>query len=175
MQSGTAQPQLLSYVIGGGILLLVMALRFRSVGRHRRLRLERLWIAPALIAAIVVLTFVGAPPSPLTLAICLVALLIGGALGWQRGRMMEIHVDPETHELNQVTSAAAMLFLLAIIAMRFGSRALIEADVLPVHLDPRAVTDVLLSFALGLLGTSRLEMFLRARRMLAAARSGARG
>ncbi len=172
MQPGAAQPQTISYLIGGAVLLLVLALRFRSVGRHRRLRLERLWIAPALIAAIAVLILVGAPPSPLTLALSLAALLIGSAVGWQRGRMMQIHVDPETHELNQVMSPAALLFLLAIIAVRFGARALIDAEVLPVHLDPRAVTDILLSFALGLIGTTRLEMFLRARRLLAASRAG---
>lgn len=175
MQPGAAQPQLISYAIGGAILLLVMALRFRSVGRHRRLRLERLWIAPAAIAAIVALTLLNAPPSMLTLALCVVALAIGGVIGWQRGRLMQIHIDPETHELNQVMSAAAMLFLLAIIAVRFGARVLIEADVLPVHLDPRAVTDVLLSFAFGLIGTTRLEMFLRARRLLAASRADAAG
>jgi hypothetical protein len=45
--------------------------------------------------------------------------------------------------------------------------------VLPVHADPRAMTDVLLSFAVGLIGVARLEMFLRARRLLAEARAGA--
>jgi hypothetical protein len=120
MQGNPAQPQLISYVIGGAVLLLVLALRFRSVGRRRRMRLEWMWIFPAILLALAALTFVSAPPSPMTEGVSALALLIGGALGWQRGRMMQIHVDPETHELNQVASLGAMLFLVAIIAIRFA-------------------------------------------------------
>jgi hypothetical protein len=172
MQLGSPQPQTISYLIGGAMLLLVMVLRFRNVGRHRKLRLETLWIVPAILGGLAVMTFATALPSPLTLGLSLVALAIGSAVGWQRGRLMEIHVDPETHELNQRASLAGMLFLVAIIAVRFGGRMLIESGVLPVHADPRAVTDVLLSFAVGLIGVARLEMFLRARRLLAEARAG---
>src|SRR5262245_17028755 len=119
MQPDPAQPQLMSYAIGGAILLLVMVLRFRNVGRHRRLRLETLWIVPAIIAVLAVTAFTAAPPSPITFGLSLAALLLGAAVGWQRGRLMEIHVDPETHELNQRASLAGMLFLVAIIAVRF--------------------------------------------------------
>jgi hypothetical protein len=170
MQGNPAQPQLISYVIGGGVLLLVLALRFRNVGRQRRLKLEWLWVVPASLAALTVLTFVTAPPSPMTVGICALALLIGGALGWQRGRMMQIHVDPETHQLNQVASLGAMLFLVAIIAVRFGARAVIDAGIVPVHADPMAISDVLLSFAVGMFGVMRVEMFMRGKRLLAAAR-----
>jgi hypothetical protein len=64
-----------------------------------------------------------------------------------------------------------MLFLVAIIAVRFGARALVESGVLPVHTNPMAISDVLLSFALGMFGVARVEMFLRARRLLASVRA----
>jgi len=173
MQGSATAPQIISYFVGGAILLIVMTMRFRSVGRQRRLKLERLWVVPAILATLMILAFVGAPPSPLTLGLCGVVLLIGAGIGWQRGRMMQIHVDPQTHELSQTTSLAAMLFLLAIIAFRFGAGALMQSGVLPVHVNPVAMSDVLLSFALGMFGVTRLEMFLRARRMLAGARAKA--
>jgi len=170
MQGDPAQPQLISYLIGGAVLLVVLALRFRSVGRRRRLRLEYLWVIPVILAALTVLTFVTAPPSPTTIGLCVLALLVGGALGWQRGRMMQIHIDPETHELNQVAPLGAMLFLVAIIGIRFGARALIDAGIVPVHANPMAISDVLLSFAVGMFGVMRVEMFMRGKRLLASAR-----
>jgi len=170
MQGNPAQPQLISYAIGGAALLVVLALRFRSVGRQRRLRLEYLWIVPAILAALAMLTFVSAPPSPMTTGLCALAFAVGGALGWQRGKMMQIQIDPETHQLNQVAGLGAMLFLVAIIAIRFGARALIEAGIVPVHANPMAISDVLLSFAVGMFGVMRVEMFMRGKRLLAAAR-----
>jgi hypothetical protein len=38
------------------------------------------------------------------------------------------------------------------------------------HLTPQTITDLLVAFALGLLGVQRLEMYLRARRLIEAAR-----
>jgi hypothetical protein len=172
MHASPAQPQTISYIIGGAMLLLVLVLRFRSVGRQRRLRLELMWILPAFLVAVAGLVFITAPPSPTTLGLCALTLLMGAALGWQRGRMMQISVNPETHELNQVSSLAAMLFLVAIIAMRFGARALIDSGILPVQANPMAVSDVLISFAVGMFGVMRVEMFLRARRLLAEVRAG---
>ena len=164
--------QWISYAITAGIIVLVLALRMRRVGQRRPLKLERLWIVPALFLFLTAMTFLQAPPTPPILAVCAIALAIGGALGWQRGRMMEIHVDPETHELGQVQSWAAMGFFLVIFGVRFGAKALIESGVLPVHINPLAVTDVLITFALGMFSVMRIEMFLRARRLLEAARAG---
>ncbi len=162
-----------SYAITAAVILLVMALRLRNVGRHRRVRLEWLWVVPAIFVVLMGATFADTHPSPITLGLCGVALAAGAAIGWQRGRMMHIHVDPETHELNQVTSPAAMVFIVVILLIRFGTRGLVESGVLPVHVDPTAISDVLLSFAVGMFAVARLEMFLRARRLLAEAR-GAR-
>ena len=173
MQVHQVQPQQwIGYAVSAAIIVLVLALRMRRVGQRRPLKLERLWIVPALLLVVTTLTFLQAPPSPLVLAICAVSLAIGGALGWQRGRMMAIHVDPETHDLRQVQSWAAMGFFLVIFGVRFGAKALIESGALPVHINPFAVTDVLITFALGMFSVMRIEMFLRARRLLDAARSG---
>jgi hypothetical protein len=46
-----------------------------------------------------------------------------------------------------------------------------EAGMIPGHLNPMALTDILLAFALGLFATQRLEMYLRARRLLDEARA----
>ncbi|MFZ5747245.1 MAG: CcdC protein domain-containing protein [Pseudomonadota bacterium] len=153
------------------VVATVVVLRMRRMGRMRRLRIEWLWIVPALYSAAAVAMFVAAPPSPVGWALSIAGLALGAVLGWQRGRMMHIHVDPETHEINQRASPAAMLFLLALVAVRFVARSVGGAEIEAMHLNPLILTDVLIAMAWGLLSVSRLEMYLRARRMLDEARA----
>src|ERR1700749_1831653 len=121
MQVHTVQPnQWMQYGITALVIVAVMALRLRNVGRTRRLRLETLWIVPALYLVIAVAALVAMPPIGLTWLYIALAFAAGCALGWQRGRMMHITVDPETHALNQRMSPAAMIFLVALIVVRTG-------------------------------------------------------
>ena len=156
-----------TYAITAIVVVAVMAFRWRRMGRQHPLRLERLWVLPAVYGAAVAIVVAQMPPTGRTWAWCGVALLLGAALGWQRGRMMRIAVDPRTHALSQTSSPAAMLFILAIVLVRQGARGASGW----AHLDPAALTDMLMAFALGLFTAQRLEMFLRARRLLAAARA----
>jgi hypothetical protein len=160
----------LSYAIPALVLLVVLALRWRRMSRNRPLKVERLWIVPALYLAVAAFAFWRQPPAGLAWIWCLAALAVGGALGWQRGRLMRISVDPQTHEVSQRASPAAFLFLLALIAVRSLAR---NAEALggpALHVDVMTLTDVLIAFALGLLTLQRVEMWLRARRLLAQAR-----
>lgn len=158
---------LITYAITGIVIAIVFAVRWRRMRRETLLRLERLWMLPAFYAALVAFVLAERPPSGAGWFYCAVALAIGAALGWQRGRMMTIRVDPDSHALRQTSSPAAMLFILAIVAVRQGARA---GGAGWLHLDALAMTDMLMSLALGLFAAQRLEMFLRARRMLATAR-----
>ncbi len=161
------QNSYISYAITFGIIALVMALRWRRMSKPQPLKLERLWIFPALYLVITVTMFAVHPPSPIGWLFALAALGAGAALGWQRGKLMTITVDPETHALNQRGSPAAMLLLVFIVLARTGARQLAVSGSL--HIDPLAVTDVLIALALGLFATTRLELYLRAKRLLAAA------
>jgi hypothetical protein len=153
------------------IIVVVLALRMRRLTRERPLKIERLWIVPALYVVIAGITFWNLPPSPTTLAVAVAALLAGAALGWQRGRMMHIKVDPETHEISQRGSLAAMAFIIALVLIRSLVRNADSLGLPGVHFDVMAMTDVLIAFALGMLTMQRVEMFLRGRRLLAEARA----
>ena len=172
MPPDAAHPnQWIGYVVGIAVLAFVLALRARRLSVARPLKLERLWIFPALYGVMAAVMLVEFPPSGLQWALCGAALAIGGALGWQRGRMMRIEVDPETHALNQRASPGALLFIVLIIAVRGGARGLAEQGSGAFHLSTLVLTDLLVVMALGLFAAQRLEMYLRARRLLDAARA----
>jgi membrane protein CcdC involved in cytochrome C biogenesis len=156
-----------SYAITIGIIVIVMALRLRRAGQMRPLKLGSLWVVPVLYLAVAAIMFAQLPPTGWVAIACGVALLIGAAVGWQRGKMMHIHVDPETHALNQKASPAAMLFLVALIVVRMLARGMMGAQ---GGVSPAMLTDPLIAFALGMFTLQRVEMYLRARRLLDEAR-----
>lgn len=169
MQAQPVHQTWISYAITIAIILVVMALRMRRMGQMRPLKLERLWVVPVLYLAVAAMMAFQLPPTGWVGIASLVALLAGSALGWQRGKMMHIHVDPETHDLNQKASPAAMLFLVALIAVRALGRGFLDSE----GVSPAMVTDPLIAFALGMFSMTRLEMYLRGKRLLEEARGRA--
>jgi len=167
MQAHPVQPSLLSYAIPAVIFVGALALRMRRMGQMRPLKLETLWVVPALYLAIAATMFWTLPPKGWVVIATVAGLAIGAAVGWQRGKMMEIHVDPQTHALNQKASPAAMLFLIALIVVRAGARTFFGQT---GGVSPAMLTDPLIAFALGMFSLTRLEMYLRAKRMLEEAR-----
>ena len=166
MQAHSPQQTWISYAITIVIVGVVFALRMRRMGQMRPLKLETLWIVPAVYFVVAVLMFWQLPPRGWVGVTSAVGLVIGAAIGWQRGKMMHIHVDPETHALNQKASPAAMLFLLALIVVRSFGRGLLGSE----GVSPAMLTDPLIAFALGMFTLTRVEMYLRGKRLLEEAR-----
>ena len=155
------------YAITGAIILAVFAFRARGVAKLRPLNPQMLWVVPAIYAVIVIANFVLRPPRATGWAISIAALLIGAALGWQRGRFTRIHVDPETHTVQQSTSIASLALIAVLVAMKQAA----NAGGSVAHLDMATITDALLAFALGTFAAMRIEMYLRASRLLASVRA----
>jgi hypothetical protein len=166
-----SNPDLYRYIFTALIIGIVLALRLRRVGQMRKMRLETLWIVPAIFFAIAGIMFFEAPPHGLGWLWCAIALAAGAAIGWQRGRFVEIHVDPDTHELNQKASAGAIIFIVVLMGVRYGLRYVMEMGEARWHLNALLISGIFISLALGMLSSFRLEMYLRARRLLAAARA----
>jgi hypothetical protein len=159
-------PGMMQYLIPLVIAAVVLTLRARRMSQLRPLKIERLWIVPAIYLAMVGFLFAKGPPSPIGWMICLATLLLGGAIGWQRGKMMEIHVDPDTHAINQRGSMAAIIFIFVLFVVKFAAQTGTQA----LHVNVAVLTDALAALALGLFTMTRVEMYLRAKRMLDAVR-----
>ncbi|WP_066719639.1 CcdC protein domain-containing protein [Sphingomonas pituitosa] len=162
-------PHLIRYGITALVVGLILALRIRRMSRARPLTLERLWIVPSLYALLVASLFVQARPSLGGWTLCAAALAIGAGLGWQRGKLMHLSVDPATHQLNQKASIGGLLFIVVLIAIKLVG----QAEGSALHLNVLLLTQAFGTMALGLFSSMRVEMYLRGKRLLEQARAAA--
>ena len=167
MQPGNSP---LSYLIPIGIAAAVILLRN---SRPRRLRVETLWIFPAVYLVLLGGSLAAAPP-PVTvesIALLVLAFALGAAIGWQRGRLTKIDIHPETHELTSRQSAIGLVFIVAILAVRYGARGLLAANAGALHIPVAAALDAFFALAIAMLSVQRLELWLRASKILAEAKA----
>jgi hypothetical protein len=167
MHAQVVQPTgIAQYLIPIAVFAVIFAFRARRMSQLRPLKLEQLWIVPAIYLVVVIASFVATPPTPLGWVAALAGLVAGAGLGWWRGKTVAIHVDPATHRLHQKTSPLGLLILLVLVGAKVVARSGGQA----AHLDVASLTDALLGLALGTFTAMRVEMLLRGRRLLAGAR-----
>ena len=161
--------QIWATVIGLGVALTIVFLRNR---KPRKLRIELLWIRPILFSLIIAAAIWSskAPIGAISVALFFGAVVVGAALGWQRGRFMTIDVDPETHAITAQASPIGMIFIVGILGLRMALRGLAFESRPALGLPAGAVTDALVLLVGGMVVTQSLEMWLRARRLLDEAR-----
>ena len=163
-------PRLIGYVVTAVVVGLVLIMRLQRMRRVQPLRVKQLWVAPLLIVGVAVLILIQAPPAPGDWPWLVLGLAVGGGLGWVRGKMMSITVEPQTQRLMVKASPTALIFLLVLMAGRIGLRAALASVSASWHISVGLVTDGFILFAVALIAVQRLEMGLRARRLLADAR-----
>lgn len=158
-------------LITGGVVALILLLRVSRMTKARPLQIERLWVVPVIFAALTAVTFVQTPPSlsdaPWLVGIAAIAAIVG----WYRGKMMRITVDPQTHALSQAASPVASLFLIAVLALRYGLRYVLGEEASAWGISLNLIADAPLVFIVVMFALQRVEMFIRASNLLAEARA----
>lgn len=146
---------------------LVLAWRLRRQQRERPLGTRFLWLAPALYLLVIAYVLSRHPPGKNGVLALAAGFLAGGAIGWLRGRLFVLRFDNDSGAILLRRSRWAVTLLVTLVALRFLANLWIG----PVR-DGSAmlVTDAMLGLVLGLIAVTRLEIALRARAMLAAAR-----
>jgi uncharacterized membrane protein len=161
---------LASYLVPLGVVALVVILRN---SRPRRLKIDRLWLWPVIYLVMMVFALYAAPP-PITvvsIAILVVAALVGAAIGWQRARFIQVHIHPETQDITSRASPIGIIFIFAILLVRYAGRDFLASNAASLHLPVIAITDGFLVLAVAMLSVQRLELWMRASRMLAQAKA----
>ena len=170
-----AQQQLLQFLIPILIVVPLLYFRMRKMAKPQPLKLNRLWIRPALLLTVTLLVLL-APQSPhqpphVLMPLDWVWLVLAGALGaaagWQWGRTMAIEVHPENGTLMVRGSQAAILVLGVLILLRMGLRMGLTAEARAGHFSMFLVSDLSIIFAAMLFTLRSVEMYLRARRVMA--------
>jgi hypothetical protein len=160
----------MSILIGLAIAVPILLLRN---ARPRKLRLELLWVRPGLLLLAGLSSFLRTPPpvDPLSIAIMTAGFALGGALGWQRGRLMRIEVDPETHQMTLRASPGAMVFILVLMVLRMSASGTVLQTLGPSHVPATVIVDALILFSLGMFLVQSVEIGIRGRRLLAKAQA----
>jgi hypothetical protein len=167
VQAHPIQQTWISYAIPIGIIVVVMALRLRSMGRERPLNVGTLWVIPAIYLAIIASMLFALPPTAGGWALVVAGSAAGAVLGWHRGKLIRIERNAQTGKLMQRASPLAMLLLVALIVLKLGAR-MMFGDTAAAQPGSSAMllTDAFVGFALGLLSATRLELYLRARSII---------
>ena len=163
------------------IVLPILYFRMRRMAKAQPLKLGRLWIRPSLIVAATVLVLVLPQPGQHVVRHLAVqdwlwlglAAGVGGVAGWHWGRTMAIEVHPEDGTLMVKGGQAAMLVLVVLILFRLGLRTGLAVEGKALHLDVLLISDASIVFTALLFTVRSVEMYIRARRVMAAAPTSA--
>ncbi|MBD3729687.1 MAG: DUF1453 family protein [Sphingomonadales bacterium] len=158
----------LPIAIGAAVAMVVLYFRSRRLVTPRPLTPGRLWIVPVLMAAIFASTLYQHPPAGLDWVWLVLVLVVGGVLGWHRGKLIRIWRDPESGQVMAQGSILAVIFLVALVLIRFALRAGLAYEGAAV--DAALFGNLFIAFAVGLFGVQRAEMALRAKRLEDSAR-----
>ncbi len=158
------------------ILLPILYWRMRKLARPQPLKLKLLWIRPVILVVVGALVVWWPRPgltrvfTPLEWALLALAIALGAVAGWYFARTMKIEVHPEDGTLMVQGGQAAVLIMLALILGRSSLNAGLRLGGDSWHLDVLLITDALILFTAALFTSRSIEMYLRARRVMDAAR-----
>lgn len=160
-------PQTMGPLIGIGVALIIILLRNR---RKRTLRPHLLWVTPLLVTAAIGFGLWANTQhphfGPLAWIAFIAALALGCLAGWQRGKTITIEKEPDG-SLKAQASPLGLILVVGLFAARAGLREVMEANAAAWHLDAVVVTDAFMLFAVGMIVTQRIALYIRARRILA--------
>jgi membrane protein CcdC involved in cytochrome C biogenesis len=165
-------PQQYGPLIGVAVALVLIVLRNQ---RPRTLKPQWMWVAPLLVVTAIGFGIWGmshAPGMPHTpfgvsgWVILAVGLALGSLAGWWRGKTVTIEKEPDGSLKAQASPIGIVLVVLLLVS-RQAIRPWLEAHAAGWHVNALAIQDAFLLFAVGLVVLQRVEMYLRARRVLA--------
>jgi hypothetical protein len=174
MPFDTASPtQTFAPMVMVAVVLLVLVLRNR---RPRPLRVELLWVRPILLLALFGFGALREPIAltPLNLTVLIGGAVIGAAVGWQRGRFMRIEVHPDTHAVTSRASVVGIVFIAGVLLLRVLAVTVMREQAARSPVSPIVVSDALIGLVIAMFVTQGLEMWSRARRLLAEAQAAGR-
>jgi len=161
--------------------IIVLALVARRLIRNapRKVKPWRVFVPPAIIAALVTLTFATMPmPAPIWTAGFVAALAAGGLVGFLMTHHQEFTIDRDTGEITVRATPIGLILVGAFFVIRYGAKYVVSggdpyaAQNFQPNVHPSASliawTDVGLMFSVGLVFARAITTWLRTRPLIAA-------
>ncbi len=157
------------------VLLVVVPLILLRNRAPRTLKPQWMWVTPAVVVPLMGFALWGTSMEPgadrtpfdvVSWLILIVGLALGCAAGWWRGKMttIERHADGT---LKAQASPVGLILIIGLFVGRSALRSFLEPHASAWHLNALAIADAFLLFVVGMIVVQRIEMYLRARRVLA--------
>ncbi|WP_269716961.1 CcdC protein domain-containing protein [Caulobacter sp. NIBR2454] len=155
------------------IAAVVVMIRLHRMKTHRPMRLRMIWVLPLAMSVLAGLLLWRFPPQGLEWIWLGAIFALGGAVGWRRGRMVDIILCDQTYSLKMRATPAAIFLFVGLVLFRAALRPILEAESAVWHVRAALITDGFIVFAVGLVVMARIEMATRALRLLTQAKTAA--
>jgi Protein of unknown function (DUF1453) len=160
--------QTTTYLVTFAVVALFMGVRIWRGAKARKLKVERMWIRPVIVLAILGLSIASQPPTlePITLVVLALLIAVGFALGMLRGRMVKVSINPETHDLTSQQSPWGTLIFLAVMVVRTGARFVLRGEQELAGIPVSDIIDGLTLFYAGNVVGMQVDVWMRANKLL---------
>jgi hypothetical protein len=165
--------QLSPFIVPLVVAALVLR-RAMRVQKPRTVRMTRLWIFPALLLLVTVMSLwhEGFPGLIATL-VFVAAAAAGGAIGWFRVHTLEFSLDAESGKVSARATQFGALLIVGLIGLRYLADFAVKSFGLDAGGNLVHATDATLIFSTSMLMARSAHTWIRARALIAAHRQGA--
>jgi hypothetical protein len=112
-------------LLGIAIVALVVVLRVRYMAREQKFGIVRMWATPPVLAALTAWIMIfDRFTSASDVALAVVALAVGGAIGWYQGTHTTVRVDRAAGAMFVKTSPIGIAIFMGVLLVRVGVRLL---------------------------------------------------
>ena len=155
--------------------LVVAAILLRRAMREqkpKRVRFTRLWLFPALLLLVTIPSVLRGPqPGILASVAYLVAMVLGGLVGWYRVHTLEFTLDAESGKVSARATQFGALVIVGLIALRYGAEFLIKKLGNGNGQSLVFATDAVLLFSTSTFVARSIHTWIRARALVVAHRT----
>ncbi|HTT83765.1 MAG TPA: hypothetical protein VMF67_09820 [Rhizomicrobium sp.] len=157
--------------------LLVAAVLVRRAMREqkpKRVRFTRLWLFPTLLLLVTLVSVEHGPgPGILASLAYVVAMVLGGLVGWYRVHTLEFSLDAESGKVSARATQFGALLIVGLIALRYGADYLMKNLGLSHGAGFVYATDSMLLFSTAMYVARSVHTWIRARALVVAHRTSA--
>jgi energy-converting hydrogenase Eha subunit A len=155
--------------------LIVAAILLRRALRPqkpKRVRLTLLWMFPALLLLVTISSVLTGPtPGILASIAWLIAMVLGGLMGWYRVHTLEFSVDSESGKVSARATQFGAFLIVGLIALRYGADTLIKQLGLGSGDSLVYTTDGMMLFSTSMFVARSVHTWIRARALVVAHRT----